>query len=108
MFLILASQRPSDLSKTILSQCINFIVHRIQNPDDLAHIRQMTPFISKNVLEKLPSLPKQNALIFGNAVTIHVTFKVRDANPLPESDDAKISQIWFRELDEEVSSIFEN
>ena len=108
MFLILASQRPSDLSKTVLSQCINFIVHRIQNPDDLAHIRQMTPFISKNVLEKLPSLPKQNALIFGNAVTIPVTFKVRDANPLPESDDAKISQIWFRELDEEVSSIFED
>ena len=46
MFIMLASQRPSELSKTVLSQCSNFVVHRIQNPDDLSQIRQMTPFIS--------------------------------------------------------------
>ena len=96
VFLMVASQRPSELSRTVLSQCANFIVHRIQNPDDLQYIRQMTPFISKNVLERLPSLPKQNALIFGNSVTLPTTFQVRDAYPLPKSDDAKISAIWFR------------
>lgn len=62
MFVMLASQRPSELSKTVLSQCSNFIVHRIQNPDDLSQIRQMTPFISETVLKRLPSLPKQHAL----------------------------------------------
>ena len=99
MFLMLASQRPSELSKTVLSQCANFIIHRIQNPDDLNHIRQMTPFISKNVLDRLPSLPQQFALIFGSAVNIHMTFKVRTANPVPKSEDSMIVKHWYPTTD---------
>ncbi len=96
MFLIVASQRPSELSKTVLSQCSNFVIHRIQNPDDLLHIRQMTPFISESVMKRLPSLPKQHALIFGNAVNLPTTFRVRDVHPRPKSDDAAIRELWFR------------
>ena len=96
MFIMVASQRPSELSKTVLSQCSNFVVHRIQNPDDLAHVRQMTPFISESVMKRLPSLPKQHALIFGNAVNLPTTFRVRDVNPKPRSDDAAIRELWFR------------
>lgn len=95
LFLILASQRPSEVSSTVLSQCSNFVVHRIQNPDDLRHIRQMTPFISESVLRRLPSLPKQHALIFGSAVNLPTTFKVRNVSPKPKSDDAKIRDLWF-------------
>jgi len=69
LFLLVASQRPSELSKTVLSQCSNFVIHRIQNPDDLSQIRQMTPFISEAVLKRLPSLPKQHALVFGTSVS---------------------------------------
>jgi len=94
-FLIVASQRPSELSKTVLSQCNNFIIHRIQNPDDLSQIRQMTPFISETVLRRLPSLPKQHALIFGNSVNIPTTFCVRDANPTPYSNDTQVRDIWY-------------
>lgn len=97
LFLLVASQRPSELSKTVLSQCSNFVVHRIQNPDDLSQIRQMTPFISDSVLRRLPSLPKQHALVFGNSVNLPTTFKVRRADPLPASDDAKIVDLWFHE-----------
>lgn len=97
LFLIVASQRPSELSKTVLSQCSNFVIHRIQNPDDLSQIRQMTPFISDSVLKRLPSLPKQHALVFGTAVNLPTTFRVRDASPLPLSDDAKIRDLWFHE-----------
>lgn len=96
LFLMVASQRPSELSKTVLSQCSNFVVHRIQNPDDLQHIRQMTPFVSDSVMKRLPSLPKQHALIFGNAVNLPTTFKVRDVKPKPKSDDAAIRDLWFR------------
>ncbi|HAW22902.1 MAG TPA: ATPase [Pseudomonas sp.] len=96
LFLLVASQRPSELSKTVLSQCSNFVVHRIQNPDDLQHIRQMTPFVSDSVMKRLPSLPKQHALIFGNAVNLPTTFKVRDVRPKPMSDDAAIRELWFR------------
>lgn len=95
LFITLASQRPSELSCTVLSQCSNYVVHRIQNPEDLQHVRRMTPFISEAVLSRLPSLPKQHALIFGNAVSVPTTFRVRDAAPTPKSDDAKIRQIWF-------------
>ncbi|AUQ99926.1 ATP-binding protein [Phaeobacter inhibens] len=101
-FLIVASQRPSELSKTVLSQCNNFIIHRIQNPDDLSQIKQMTPFISETVLRRLPSLPKQHALIFGNSVNIPTTFRVRDADPTPHSSDTAIRQIWYAPHDPKV------
>jgi hypothetical protein len=97
MFLVVASQRPSELSKTVLSQCSNFVVHRIQNPDDLSQIRQMTPFISDAVLKRLPSLPKQHALVFGTSVNLPTTFKVRNADPRPSSDDTRIVDLWFHE-----------
>ncbi|MBB4015045.1 hypothetical protein GGR16_000051 [Chelatococcus caeni] len=97
LFLLVASQRPSELSKTVLSQCSNFVIHRIQNPDDLSQIRQMTPFISDAVLKRLPSLPKQHALVFGTSVNLPTTFKVREAKPLPKSDDARIGELWFHE-----------
>ena len=102
MFLLVASQRPSELSKAVLSQCTNFVLHRIQNPDDLMQIRQMTPFISDEILKRLPSLPKQHALIFGNAVNIPSIFKVREADPTTRSDDAKIRELWFKPKNKKV------
>lgn len=41
--LIVASQRPRDVSQTILSQCANFVIHRLQNPDDIEHFRRVVP-----------------------------------------------------------------
>jgi hypothetical protein len=98
MFLLVASQRPTELSKTVLSQCSNFVVHRIQNPDDLSQIRQMTPFISDAVLKRLPSLPKQHALVFGTSVNLPTTFEVREAFPRPHSDDTKVVDLWFEHV----------
>jgi len=103
LFFTISSQRPSELSKTVLSQCNNFIVHRIQNPDDLAHIRQITPHISETTLKKLPSIPTQHALIFGNAVNIPALFKVKDADPLPNSDNNEVSKNWFIDKDTNIS-----
>lgn len=97
LFLILSSQRPSELSGTVLSQCSNYVIHRIQNPEDLQHIRRMTPFISDSVLNRLASLPKQYALVFGTSVSIPTTFLVRTADPLPQSDDSNVSGYWYRE-----------
>ena len=96
MFLMISSQRPSELSKTVLSQCSNFIVHRIQNPEDLSHIRQITPHISDTILKRMPSIPTQHALIFGHAVNLPTTFKVNEAKPKPKSDNNKVSENWFQ------------
>ncbi|WP_162342899.1 ATP-binding protein [Cyclobacterium salsum] len=102
MFLLVSSQRPSELSKTVLSQCSNFIVHRIQNPEDLSHIRQITPHISETILRRMPSIPTQHALIFGHAVNLPTTFKVNEAEPKPKSDNNEISRNWFKEKDIEI------
>jgi hypothetical protein len=96
MFLLVSSQRPSELSKTVLSQCSNFIIHRIQNPDDLAQIRQMTPHISGNIMGRLPSIPRQHALVFGHSVQIPTLFKVNGAKPTPHSNDSDIVKHWFK------------
>lgn len=95
LFILLASQRPSELSQTVLSQCTNFVIHRIQNPEDLGHIRRMTPFISESVLRRLPTLPKQHALIFGTSVNVPTSFRVKDVDPRPRSDDAPITELWY-------------
>ena len=102
MFLLVSSQRPSELSRTVLSQCSNFIVHRIQNPEDLSHIRQITPHISDTILRRLPSIPTQHALIFGQSVNLPTTFKVNEANPKPKSDNNEVSKNWFREKNFEI------
>jgi hypothetical protein len=47
--------------------------------------------------KRLPSLPKQHALVFGTSVNLPTTFKVRNVWPLPASDDAKIRELWFHE-----------
>lgn len=103
MFLLVSSQRPSELSRTVLSQCSNFIVHRIQNPEDLSHIRQITPHISETILRRLPSIPTQHALIFGQSVNLPTTFKVNEANPKPKSDNNEVSKNWFREKNFEIN-----
>jgi uncharacterized protein len=95
MFLLASSQRPSELSRTVLSQCSNFIIHRIQNPEDLSQIRQMTPHISASILSRLPSIPRQHALVFGHAVQIPTLFKVNDAIPTPHSTDNDVTKNWF-------------
>jgi hypothetical protein len=102
LFLIVSSQRPSELSKTVLSQCSNFIVHRIQNPEDLSHIRQITPHVSETIMRRMPSIPTQNALIFGHCVNLPATFKVNTADPLPNSDNNKVSDNWFKQARHEI------
>lgn len=96
LFLLASSQRPSELSRTVLSQCSNFIIHRIQNPEDLSQIRQMTPHISASILGRLPSIPRQHALVFGHAVQIPTLFKVKEANPTPHSNDNDVVKNWFK------------
>jgi uncharacterized protein len=107
MFLLVSSQRPSELSKTVLSQCSNFIIHRIQNPEDLLQIRQMTPHISATILSRLPSIPRQHALVFGHCVQIPTLFKVNDSHPTPHSHDNDVIKNWFipKEKEEETNIV---
>lgn len=97
MLLGISSQRPSELSKTVVSQCSNFIVHRVQNPDDLQYISRMVPYINQNMIERLTYLQTGNALVFGSAINLPTLTKFAKANPTTDSDNAKISEKWYIE-----------
>lgn len=97
MLLGISSQRPSELSKTVVSQCSNFIVHRVQNPDDLQYISRMVPYINQNMIERLTYLQTGNALVFGSAINLPTLTKFAQANPTTDSDNARISEKWYIE-----------
>lgn len=90
-----SSQRPSDLSKTVVSQCSNFIVHRIQNPDDLSYISKMVPYIDKDTIDRLTYLQTGNALVFGSATRIPMLTAFEEAIPNTDGRSAKISEKWY-------------
>lgn len=90
-----SSQRPSELSSTVVSQCSNFIIHRIQNPDDLNYISRMVPYIDKGIIDKLTYLKTGTALVFGTAINIPTLTEFESANPKTDSNSAEISKAWF-------------
>jgi len=95
LLLGISSQRPSELSKTVVSQCSNFIIHRVQNPDDLSYISRMVPYISEGIINRLTYLQTGNALIFGSAINLPTLAKFERANPPTDSHNAKISEKWY-------------
>lgn len=95
LYLIVSSQRPSELSSTVLSQCGNYIVHRIQNEVDLKYIYSVLPYFSEDYISKIKQAVPGEALFFGNCVPMPLMIKVDKAEPSPDSDNCKISEEWF-------------
>jgi hypothetical protein len=95
--LIIASQRPSDVSETVLSQCANFIVHRIQNPDDIEYFKRILPGGSREMLDQVSILTPGEALLLGSAVNVPCRVRVWEPNPAPRSETPQPSQGWRRE-----------
>ena len=95
--LVISSQRPSELSKTVLSQCNSFIIHRLQNPDDQQYIRKLVSSASSEVLNQLPILPQQHAIILGDAVRTPVMARINTASPKPKSDNPHFVENWLNE-----------
>ncbi|HFI0359992.1 TPA: ATP-binding protein [Streptococcus suis] len=75
-FLLLSSQRPSELSSTVLSQCNNYIIHRIKNNIDLEYLLQTIPYINKNQLSRFSYLPTGTAFLVGELFPIPVEVEV--------------------------------
>lgn len=92
--LVVASQRPSELSKTVLSQCSSFIVHRLQNPEDLRYFKEIVPGIYGPMLEQIPALAPQTALVLGECIPAPALVRIREARPVPRSRDPKFYRYW--------------
>jgi len=95
--LVVASQRPSELSRTVLSQCSSFIVHRLQNPEDLRYFKDIVPGIYGPMLDQLPALAPQTALVLGECVRAPALVRIREAQPLPRSRDPRFYRYWVQE-----------
>jgi len=95
--LVVASQRPSELSRTVLSQCSSFIVHRLQNPEDLRYFREIVPAIYTQLLDQLPALAPRTALVLGACVPAPALVEIREANPMPRSRNPEFWKSWTSE-----------
>ncbi len=95
-YLLVSSQRPSELSETVLSQCANFIIHRIQNEKDMHYIKAILPYFSDDFTNKIKQSIPGEALVFGNCVSMPLHLKIHKSSPSPNSENCKIPEEWFQ------------
>ncbi len=95
--LVLSSQRPSELSPTVLSQCNTFLLHRISNDRDQELVHRFVPDNLRGLLRELPSLPSQHAILLGWASELPVLVKINDLpkSQQPRSDDPDFWNVWI-------------
>jgi hypothetical protein len=104
--LVLSSQRPSELSPTVLSQCNTFLLHRISNDRDQELVHRLVPDNLRGLLRELPSLPSQNALLLGWASELPLLVRMNDLpkEHQPRSDDPDFWNVWTRK-DEDGAAV---
>ncbi len=91
----LITQRPTELSETVISQCSNFLIFKITHPTDLEYIRKMVPNISADVIEKQKALQSGTCVAFGRMMKIPMIVKMELPNPEPRSSNASIYNRWM-------------
>lgn len=102
---MIVSQRPSEISSTVFSQCNNFVVMRLNNPEDQAYVKRLLPEAVVSYGDALSSLEKREALIVGDAIATPTIVKILDAEPTPKSDDIKFYTEWKKDW---KNMVFEN
>lgn len=94
-FMTIASQRPSDISPTIMSQIHNYIIHRLVNDNDLNMLINTMPTLDKFSFQMIPSLGQGEAVITGNAIKLPILVKVNKEKIIrPKSDDIELTNLW--------------
>jgi DNA helicase HerA-like ATPase len=89
------SQRPHELSETVLAQCSNFICLRLTNPDDQAYVRNMVPEAERDLIDILASLGRGEALAMGQAAPLPTRVQFYKPDPVPNSSDVDFYQQWI-------------
>ncbi len=92
----LITQRPSELSKTALSQCSNFIVFRMYYPDDLNIIQAIISNVTKEKVNKIKDFQPGMAMVFGTAFAIPTMTKFSLPDPMPISQNVNINKEWYK------------
>ena len=90
----LISQRPVDISETVISQCSNFLIFKMSHPRDIEYITKMIPNITEDTIEKQKSLQVGNCLGFGSAFKIPLIIQLDMPNPMPQSSSCDVVTRW--------------
>jgi len=103
--LVLSSQRPSELSPTVLAQCNTFLLHRLVNDADQSLVSKLVPDNVGGLLKELPSLPSRQAILLGWATPIPILVEIDelpDAHQ-PQSKDPDFWDVWTQKSPRELN-----
>ncbi|MDP2886061.1 MAG: DUF853 family protein [Ignavibacteria bacterium] len=92
--LAVVSQRPHEVSETVLAQCGTFVCLRITNPDDQGYVRSLVPESEGDLVSVLAGLGRGEALVLGEAVPLPTRLQFDKPNPTPNSDDVDFYKEW--------------
>ncbi len=90
----LISQRPVEISETVISQCSNFMIFKLNHPRDLDYIKKMLPNINQEIIEKQKSLQPGTCVGFGKAFVVPMIIKMEPPNPVPQSSNCNVFERW--------------
>lgn len=96
VILAIVSQRPVDISETVISQCSNFLIFKMSHPRDIEYITKMIPNITEDIIEKQKSLQIGNCLSFGSAFKVPMIVRVEAPNPIPQSSNSDVLTRWIK------------
>jgi DNA helicase HerA-like ATPase len=95
--LMIVSQRPSEISETIFSQCNNFVAMRLTNPTDQQYVKRLMPDNVSAITDTLPVLERQEALIIGDSIPIPTIVKINELIEKPASSDIEFKTEWSKD-----------
>lgn len=95
--LMIVSQRPSEISETVFSQCSNFVAMRLTNPTDQNYVRRLLPDSVGALTDSLASLEQREALILGDSVALPSLVRVNEIIDLPTSTDVAFRTEWRKD-----------
>lgn len=95
--LMIVSQRPSEISETVFSQCSSFIVMRLTNPTDQNYVRRLLPDAVGGLTDALPSLAQREAIVLGECLQVPTLLRIAEIEHKPHSDDVDVLQEWRKD-----------
>lgn len=95
----LSTQRPSEVSQTVLSQCNNWVSFRLSSEQDQKMISSACEWADSRDVKRIAGLPRQHAMILGGSVAMPMVIKSGNADPTPESHDGKFNE-WEKAVDQ--------
>ncbi len=105
ILLNIISQRPVEISDTVVSQCSNFLIFKMTHPKDIKYIEDILPNISTDVIDKMKVLQSGTCVAFGSAFKIPMIVKLEMPNPRPYSSSCDVSEYWNSQSETNMTQV---